>query len=92
MDRDREGGGDSDYESASDSDGGVPDGEAFELNDETLHRVKRNDPEVAGLVLGSDTWIQGAGDTIGKSTILQLIRIAVHEQDINARSWLDELF
>ena len=90
MDRDREGGGDIgdiDYESASDSDG-----EAFELNDETLDRVKRNDPEVAGLVIGSDTRIPGAGDIIGKSTILQLIRLAVYEQDINARSLLDELF
>ena len=95
MDRDREGGGDSNFKSASNSDGSVSEASRYyqppvvkpiELDNEMLHRVKRNDPGVAGLCLRSNNWIKRAGDTIGNNTILQIIRIFVQEQDINARS------
>jgi len=72
-----------DDESDSDSD----DVECLDLNQETLVRLQRNDPNMIGLKVGSDTWIEGTGLAIAKSLCLKRLKVDVESDD----HWLAEL-
>lgn len=50
----------------------------YALGDETvLLRLHRNDPIISGLYVDQGYWIKGAGQAIGKSQVLKVIRILI---------------
>jgi hypothetical protein len=48
---------------------------AFELNEEILGRMERNDPSVANIWISEKNWIEGAGLAIAKSTCLKKLSL-----------------
>jgi hypothetical protein len=66
---------DNDDDDESDSDDDDDDNECLDLNQETLVRLQRNDPDMIGLKVGSDTWIEGTGLAIAKSLCLKRLKV-----------------
>ena len=60
-----------------------------DLNEEILLQVANNDPDVSGLTITSNNWIEGSGSLIGDSKFLQ--KIFVKEIFWGEHNWLYEL-
>lgn len=57
----------------------------YALGDETvLLRLHRNDPIISGLYVDQGYWIKGAGQAIGKSQVLKVIRILISSKRIES--------
>jgi hypothetical protein len=55
----------------------MPDIECPNLDIETLARLESNDPELTGLSLFQDGWIEGAGRAIGGNKHLKKLSISI---------------
>jgi hypothetical protein len=63
------------------------------FDEETLLRIERNDPLVAGLEIDGTYWTERAGRVISDSKILSHLKIVVSVvSNESSRFWLDELF
>ena len=69
------------------------------FDEETLLRLERNDPSLAGLEIDGTYWTERAGRVIGESKILSqlniIVSVASNDNDNDnesSRRWLDELF
>ena len=57
-----------------------------------LLRLHRNDPIISGLYVDQGYWIKGAGQAIGKSQVLKLIRILISSDAASGgTAWIQEL-
>ena len=70
-----------------------PDVEIPEAVDkELLCQLQHNDPEIEGLRIGYEDWIEGIGRTVGDSEYLRKIKIYVYDQPWPSNPWLDDLW
>jgi hypothetical protein len=60
------------------------------LDEDTLRRLERNDPDIAGLRLTPENWIKGAGQVLGENK--SLLKLDIEADDSEDVIWLEEVF